>query len=127
LVLYSAFVPEKGVPLLDDVPPGHAALFRQLASESPDNSVVLPYLAYLVWQSGFVQETTEPLQRLVYETWCRVHRVSQPGIGFRHGQSRGTSCDGRREVAGHALDLAPRRGAARGGAHNCDFALSGYK
>jgi hypothetical protein len=28
LVLYSAFVPEKGAPLLDDVPPGHAALFQ---------------------------------------------------------------------------------------------------
>jgi hypothetical protein len=49
---------------LDDVPPGHAALFRQLASESPDNSVVLPYP---VRQSGSVQETPEPLQRLVYE------------------------------------------------------------
>jgi hypothetical protein len=29
----------EGVPLLDDVPPGHVALFRELASESPDNSV----------------------------------------------------------------------------------------
>jgi pimeloyl-ACP methyl ester carboxylesterase len=64
LVFYSAFVPETDVPLVEDVPPGHAALFRQLASETPDNSVVLPYP---VWQSAFIQDTPEPVQKLVYD------------------------------------------------------------
>lgn len=57
LVFYSAFVPENDVPLVKDVPVGHAALFRQRASESPDNTAVLPCP---VRQSAFVQETPDP-------------------------------------------------------------------
>ncbi|MET7991063.1 alpha/beta fold hydrolase [Amycolatopsis sp. NPDC005232] len=40
LVFHSAFVPENGVLLVEDVPPGHAALFRQLAQESGDHSAL---------------------------------------------------------------------------------------
>ncbi|WP_432854162.1 alpha/beta fold hydrolase [Amycolatopsis sp. CA-161197] len=64
LVFHSAFVPEQGVALVDDVPPGHAALFRQLAQESGNHSVVLPYP---VFQSAFAQDTPEPTQKLIYE------------------------------------------------------------
>ena len=64
VVFYSAFVPEDGVALVDDVPPGHADLFRRLARESGDHSVVLPYE---VWQNAFAQETPEPARRLLYD------------------------------------------------------------
>lgn len=64
LVFCSAFVPEGGVPLIDDVPAGHAALFRQLARESGDESITLPYA---VWQSAFAQDTPEPVRKLVYD------------------------------------------------------------
>jgi pimeloyl-ACP methyl ester carboxylesterase len=64
LVFYSAFVPEDGVALVDDVPPGHAALFRQLARESADHSVVLPYE---IWQNAFAQNTPEPARKLLYD------------------------------------------------------------
>lgn len=61
VVFYSAFVPENDVPLIEDVPPGHAALFRQLAR---DGSVMLPYQ---VWESAFVQETPEPVRKLLFD------------------------------------------------------------
>lgn len=64
LVFCSAFVPQDGVALVDDVPPGHAALFRQLARESADHSVVLPYP---VWQNAFAQDTPEPARKLLYD------------------------------------------------------------
>ncbi|WP_372666179.1 alpha/beta fold hydrolase [Amycolatopsis kentuckyensis] len=52
------------VTFVDDVPPGHAALFRQLARESADHSVVLPYE---VWQNAFAQKTPEPARKLRYD------------------------------------------------------------
>jgi pimeloyl-ACP methyl ester carboxylesterase len=39
-------------------------LFRQLAAGSPDNTVRMPYE---VWQSAFIQDAPEPVQRLVYD------------------------------------------------------------
>jgi pimeloyl-ACP methyl ester carboxylesterase len=77
LVFYSAFVPENDLPLVADVPPGHAALFKQLASESSDNTVVLPYP---VWRDAFVQETPEPAQKLLYDLL-----VPQPMSYFEQG------------------------------------------
>jgi hypothetical protein len=122
-VLYSAFVPEKGVPLLDDVPPGHAALLRQLASESPDNSVVQPYP---VWQSGFVKETPELCKGWSTKSSCRnrcpVDSRDEPDT--RHRAEPAVTDDAKSQAKRWTR---LRRGAARGGAHGCDFALSGYK
>ncbi|MDQ0381208.1 alpha/beta fold hydrolase [Amycolatopsis thermophila] len=64
LVYCNAFVPERGRPLVDDVPPGHAALFKQLASASADGSIVMPYE---VWQHAFVQDLAEPVRKLLHD------------------------------------------------------------
>ncbi|QRP50924.1 alpha/beta fold hydrolase [Amycolatopsis sp. FDAARGOS 1241] len=77
VVFCSAFVPENDVPLVEDVPPGHAELFRQLARESGDDSVVLPYP---VWQNAFIQDTPEPVRKLVYDLL-----VPQPMSYFEEG------------------------------------------
>ena len=42
LVFWSAFVPETGRPLYDEVPPHYQELFSQLAGASADNTVALP-------------------------------------------------------------------------------------
>ena len=42
LVFWSAFVPEAGRPLYDEVPPNYQELFSQLAGASEDNTVALP-------------------------------------------------------------------------------------
>jgi pimeloyl-ACP methyl ester carboxylesterase len=64
LVYWSAFVPAEGRSLLDEVPPPYADLFQSVAAASGDNSVTLPFE---VWQSAFMQDATEPVQRLVHE------------------------------------------------------------
>src|SRR5690242_20403975 len=42
LVFWSAFVPESGTPLYDEIPPGYQELFTQLAGASADNTVAMP-------------------------------------------------------------------------------------
>jgi pimeloyl-ACP methyl ester carboxylesterase len=51
LVFWSAFVPEAGRSLYDEVPPNYQELFRQLAGASPDNTVALPLE---VFESAFM-------------------------------------------------------------------------
>lgn len=64
LVYLSAFVPAAGVALVDEMPPEHRAMFRKLAEESGNNTVMLPYE---VWQQAFIQDAPEPVQRLTYQ------------------------------------------------------------
>ena len=42
LVFWSAFVPESGVPLYDEIPPSYQELFSSLAGSSEDNTVAMP-------------------------------------------------------------------------------------
>ncbi len=53
LVYWNAFVPNSGDSLLDLVPPHFAAMFRDLAEASGDNSLTLPYP---VWRDGFFND-----------------------------------------------------------------------
>lgn len=63
LVYWSAFVPADGASLLDECPPPYVELFTSLAQASGDNTVSLPFE---VWQSGFMQDASEDVQRLVH-------------------------------------------------------------
>lgn len=64
VVYWSAFVPAAGVPLWDEVPPPYQELFQGIAAASGNGSIVLPFE---VWADGFIQDATEPVQRLTYE------------------------------------------------------------
>lgn len=63
LVFWSAFVPAAGRSLYDEVPPAYQELFTQLARASGNNSVAMPYE---VWQSGFINDATEDVQRVTH-------------------------------------------------------------
>jgi hypothetical protein len=62
-VFWSAFVPAAGRSLHDEVPPAYQELFTQLAQASGNNSVTLPFE---VWQSAFINDAGEDVQRLTY-------------------------------------------------------------
>jgi pimeloyl-ACP methyl ester carboxylesterase len=63
LVYWSAFVPAAGRTLDDEVPPSYQELFATLAAASGNNSVTLPLE---VWQSAFMNDAPEPVQRMVH-------------------------------------------------------------
>jgi pimeloyl-ACP methyl ester carboxylesterase len=63
LVFWSAFVPAAGRSLYDEVPPAYQELFTQLAQASGNNSITLPFE---VWQSAFINDAGEDVQRLTY-------------------------------------------------------------
>lgn len=64
LVYWSAFVPAAGRSLHDEVPPPYQELFAAQAVASGNNSVTLPFE---VWQSGFMQDAPEPVQRTIHD------------------------------------------------------------
>jgi pimeloyl-ACP methyl ester carboxylesterase len=64
LVYWSAFVPSEGLSLNEEVPPHYTELFTTLAEASGNNSVTMPFE---VWQSAFMQDAPEPVQRTVHE------------------------------------------------------------
>ncbi len=64
LVFWNAFVPEDGNSLDDEVPPHYRALFAGIATESPDNTVMLPYP---IWREEFINDADEELARSAYE------------------------------------------------------------
>jgi pimeloyl-ACP methyl ester carboxylesterase len=53
LVFQNAFVLESGHSLVDEVPPHHAALFDQLARESSDRTIKIPFP---IWRESFVND-----------------------------------------------------------------------
>ncbi|MGQ5635668.1 MULTISPECIES: hypothetical protein [unclassified Streptomyces] len=63
LVYWSAFVPQEGRSLLDEVPPQYAEMFRQIAAASGNDSIVFPYE---VFKAGFMPDADESTQRLVH-------------------------------------------------------------
>ena len=52
LVFWSAFVPQSGVPLYDEIPPSYQELFTSLAGSSGDNTVAMP-LEDMFWGDRF--------------------------------------------------------------------------
>jgi pimeloyl-ACP methyl ester carboxylesterase len=62
-VFWSAFVPAEGRSLNDEVPPAYREMFEQLSAASGDNSIVLPFE---VWQSAFINDAPEDVQRLTH-------------------------------------------------------------
>jgi pimeloyl-ACP methyl ester carboxylesterase len=68
LVFWSAFVPEAGLSLYDEVPPNYQQLFTHLAGASDDNTVAMPLE---VFQGAFMGDA-EPAAAAV------VHSVLRP-------------------------------------------------
>ena len=65
LVFWSAFVPDAGHPLIDELPPDYRALFAQLAAASPDNTVAMPLQ---VFQGGFLNDANPAVAEVVHST-----------------------------------------------------------
>jgi pimeloyl-ACP methyl ester carboxylesterase len=53
LVFLNAFVLQDGHSLVDEIPPGHAALYDQLSEESRDHTVMVPFS---IWRESFVND-----------------------------------------------------------------------
>jgi pimeloyl-ACP methyl ester carboxylesterase len=53
LIYWNAFVPNPGEALNDLVPPHYVALFEQIAGQSSDNSVMLPFP---IWREAFIND-----------------------------------------------------------------------
>lgn len=65
MVFLNAFVLEPGNCLLDEVPPHFRELFNDLAAESGDNTVMLPFP---IWRDAFIQDADLDEARHAYET-----------------------------------------------------------
>lgn len=64
LIFWNAFVPQQGNSLLDEVPPHYRVLFEQLADESDDNTVTLPFA---IWREAFIQDVDLATAKSTYE------------------------------------------------------------
>lgn len=64
LVFHNAFVLEDGNSLLDEIPPHMQELFTQLAEESEDNTVTMPFP---VWREAFINDADIDLAHSSYE------------------------------------------------------------
>jgi len=64
LVFWSGFVLNDGESLNDAVPPYFRDLFRGLAADSPDDSVMLPFP---IWREAFLNDADLDLARSTYE------------------------------------------------------------
>jgi len=64
LVYWSGFVLNDGESLNDAVPPHFRDLFRDLAADSPDNSVMLPFP---IWRETFLNDADLDLARSAYD------------------------------------------------------------
>ncbi len=63
LVFLNGFVLRDGVSLVDEIPPHHAALFDQLAKESSDDTVSLPFP---IWREAFINDADLDLAKSTY-------------------------------------------------------------
>jgi pimeloyl-ACP methyl ester carboxylesterase len=64
LVFWSGFVLNDGESVNDAVPPHFRDLYRALAADSPDNSVMLPFP---IWRETFLNDADLELARFTYE------------------------------------------------------------
>lgn len=63
LVFQNAFVLKDGNGLADELPPRVQKLFRDLADQSPDDTIMLPYE---IWREAFINDGDEALARRTY-------------------------------------------------------------
>jgi thioesterase domain-containing protein len=63
VVFYSAYVPDEGGSLYDEVPPEYQQLFTTLAEASSDNTVTLPLPAF---QSAFMNDADASVGQVVH-------------------------------------------------------------
>ena len=64
LVFLSAFVLNDGECISDNAPPHFHALFIQLANESPDNSIMLPFK---IWRESFINDGDLEMAKWSYD------------------------------------------------------------
>jgi pimeloyl-ACP methyl ester carboxylesterase len=64
LIFWNAFVLQPGGSINDDLPPHYRELFAQLAAESADNTVTLPFP---IWREAFIQDADLDLAKSSYE------------------------------------------------------------
>jgi pimeloyl-ACP methyl ester carboxylesterase len=64
MIFLSGFVVRDGRSLLDEIPPHHASLFKELVMESSDGRVTLPFL---IWRDAFVNDADLELAKSTYE------------------------------------------------------------
>ena len=63
LVFWNAFVPKDGNALYDELPPHYRELFAQLARESGDSTVMMPWP---IWREAFMNDVDERTAREAY-------------------------------------------------------------
>jgi pimeloyl-ACP methyl ester carboxylesterase len=63
LVFFCGFVLRDGHSLTDEVPPETAAIFKEVARQSPDNSFLLPFP---VWREQFINDADLELAQQIY-------------------------------------------------------------
>jgi pimeloyl-ACP methyl ester carboxylesterase len=64
LVFQNGFAIEDGNSLLDEIPPNYRELFRGLAADSDDNTVMQPFE---IWRERFINDADADLARSAYE------------------------------------------------------------
>ena len=64
LVYWNAFVPNNGESVNDMLPPEYIALFRAIAAQRGDGSVVLPFS---VWREAFINDADLETAKRAYE------------------------------------------------------------
>jgi pimeloyl-ACP methyl ester carboxylesterase len=63
-VFLDALIVEDGHCVFDELPAGYVALFNDLARESSDNTMLIPWE---VWRDNFIQDAPEPGARSLWE------------------------------------------------------------
>lgn len=63
LIFWSAFVINDGESLFENVPPHYQGMFQQLAQESSDNTVVLPFP---IWREAFMNDADLAMAEKTY-------------------------------------------------------------
>jgi len=63
LIFMNAFVPENGHSIMDEVPPHYRTMFRAMAGESDDNTVIVPFN---IWRDAFIQDADLELAKASY-------------------------------------------------------------
>lgn len=64
LVFWNAFVVSDGNSLNDELPPHYRELFGQLAADSDDNTITMPFS---IWRESFINDADIDLARSTYE------------------------------------------------------------
>jgi pimeloyl-ACP methyl ester carboxylesterase len=78
IVFWNGFVVRDGLSLLDESPAHHASLFKQLAMESSDGSVTLPFP---IWRDAFVNDADLGLAKCLRAALSGTLATDQGKVG----------------------------------------------